>query len=671
MKLTILFFLLGIFQVSGKAYSQDIPLTLHFSQKKLSQALTFIEHRSNYRFLYNDAEVPVNQKVSLDVVNMPITTVLNQLLASTHLQYKILENHLIVISSSTVQQQPIPLKGHVTDSQGQPLIGVTIQIKGTTIGTQTDEEGNFSIQVPPQAVLIVSYVGFQTQEIAVDGQSSLAITLPISKAALSEIVVVGYGTQKKIDITGATASIKGSDLINTPVLTATQALQGKMAGVQIISSGQPGSSPVVRIRGTGTMLGGSNPLYVVDGVITDDISNINTADILNVDVLKDASSEAIYGVRGANGVIIITTKQGVPGKLRVTYNDNVGIRMASNLIQMANSSQYLDYEQAALGPAILPTKYSTNWYSQILRHSLEQNHDITLSGGTRQTRYLFSAGYYEDQGIVINNDYKRFTIRSNDAFNLTNQITLGVQASFSNGITQNVNLGTAYNDAYRAAPIIPGMIGDKYGNTSLFQNVGNPILDINNNNNKSTQNRFQGNTYLSYQPIPGLTFKTSLGGDLINDNNKTYNDQFASDTSTFITPGGNQSNSTSNLNLSYGKTFHWVWDNTVTFKRRFGKNDLTLLGGTTSEEYLLDYFSASRRNVPADPNLWYLGAGDQNSQANGGGGDKWARNSYICRVNYTYAGKYLFTGTVREDGSSRFPIQNRWGFFPAMGVGWI
>lgn len=671
MKFLILFFWLGIVQVSAKGYSQEGRLTLNLRKVELSKALNAIEHESDYRFLYNSSEVPRHLLVSIQAANRPIAEILSKLFHGTNLSFRILDNHLVVIMPQGADDQVIHLQGKITDENNKPLIGVTIQVKGAHVGTVSDVNGEFSMSLPDSAVLVVSYVGYQTQEVPVNGRSEIHIVMLSGSSQLNQVVVVGYGTQRRRDITGATASIDGAELVKQPVLTATQAIQGKVAGVQIINSGAPGSSPQVRIRGTGTMLGGANPLYVVDGVITDDITNINTADIVSVDILKDASSEAIYGVRAANGVIIITTKQGRSGKLRVNYNMNVGMRMAANLVKMANSRQYLDYEQAALGPSLNPTPYSTDWYAQILRRGVEQNHDLSISGGTEKVKYLFSTDYLSDQGIIIDNHYNRFTLRTNDEFGLAKGLTFGIQASYSNARTRNVNLGSAYNDAYRASPLIQSMQSGKYGNTSLFQNVGNPILDIRDNNNNSYENRLQGTGYLRYKPFSWLTLQSSMGGDLYFTNNKTYNYQFASDTSTFIKAGGNQSNSLSNLSETYAKSFHWDWDNTATIEKQFGGNDLKLLIGTTAEEFYSDFLYGFRQNVPADPNLWYLQAGDQNTQRNNGGGDKWTRNSYLSRINYSFLDKYLFTGTLRADGSSRFPAQNRWGYFPALGAGWI
>jgi TonB-linked SusC/RagA family outer membrane protein len=396
----------------------------------------------------------------------------------------------ILLYALSVSAADLRVSGTITDaSNNDPVIGATIRVKGTTTGTTTDVNGKFALTVPDNATLEISSIGYENTEVAVNGRTEIAITMKPSTSQLQEVVVVGYGTQRKVDITGATVTIKGEELVKQPVLTATQALQGKAAGVQIINNGQPGSSPIVRIRGTGTALAGTAALFVVDGVLTDDITNINTSDIVNVDVLKDASATAIYGSRGANGVIIITTKRGKAGKLQINYSGNVGFRSAANLVDMANAVEYANYVSAASGSLVNAGATSTDWYSKILRQGYTQTHNVSLSGGTEKATHFLSLGYFTDQGIVIRNQYDRFTIRTNNEFKINDKLRTGIIASYANGIDHRVNLGAAYNDAYRAAPIIPGKENGKYGNTSVYQNVGNSILDIENNKDRMLDNR--------------------------------------------------------------------------------------------------------------------------------------------------------------------------------------
>lgn len=566
------------------------------------------------------------------------------------------------------------------DSTGLP--GVNVVVQGTSRGTSTDLNGHYSLDLNEgDNTLVFTFIGYETQTVTVGNRTTINIALAQEVKALQEVVVVGYGEQKKSDITGSTANVDGKILAEQPVLTATQAMQGKLAGVQIISSGQPGSSPQVRIRGVSTALAGTSPLYVVDGVLTDDISNINTADIVDVNVLKDASASAIYGSRGANGVIIITTKKGKAGDMHISYNNSIGIQQATNLVKMANAAEYDNYVQAASGSPPPASDYNTDWYGVILRNAWQQNHNISLSGGTDKSTYLLNTSYLDDQGIVIDNDFKRWTIRLNTEYNIRKNLKFGVLSSFGNSINENGfnnldidaygNIGSVYNDAYRASPIVPSIIDGKYGNTSAYQNVGNPLLDIKDNKIRVNDNRLQGSSYLKFEPVTWLSLKSSFGVDWDYSSNRGYYYKFLADDQTFLNAGGNQQRTRSNLAVSQTQWMHWVWDNTATITRQFGKNNLVFLVGTTAEKYTNQYLYGTRDDVPADPNLWYIGVGDANTSKNNGTGDAWARNSYLARLNYNFDEKYLLTANFRADGSSLLPSQNRWREYPSLGLAWI
>ena len=673
MKLTFLLLTLAMLQVSANVNGQA-KVSLQSNQEEIARVLANIEKQSSYRFLYNNALKAMRQKISINVHDLEIKEALNTVFAGTDLTYKMLDNNLIVVLSTIATLQDIQITGRVTGDNGEALSGVSITLIGTSRGTATDNNGQFTITVPQDGTLRISYVGYQNQEVKVNNNSLINIQLKASAVQMDQVVVVGYGSQRKSDVTGATATVKGSELAKQPVLTATQALQGKAAGVQIISSGQPGVSPAIFIRGTSTALAGTAVLYVVDGVLTDDISNINTGDIVTMNILKDASATAIYGSRGANGVIIITTKRGVAGKPKISYDGNAGIRQAAFLVKMANAAEYANYASSASGLNVQAGAYSTDWYGQILRTAFEQNHNVSLSGGNESATYFLSAGYFTDQGIVIDNIYKRFTIRSNSDFKISSKVRAGMDVSFSNGHDDRVDITGAYNDAYRAAPIIPSKINGKYGNVSSYQNVGNPVLDIESKKNPVINNRLQGAAYLEIKPVQWLTFRSSLGGDLQNINNTTYTYQFKNDTSTFIVLGGNQQNNLSILNVEYTKQFRYVWDNTITFNQRFDKHNLTVLVGTTAEQVTSNDFAGLKKNVPADPDLWYLSEGDANTSQIAADITKiykYTRNAYLGRINYSYNDRYLLTATIRADGTSRFPPQNRWGYFPSVGLGWI
>lgn len=574
--------------------------------------------------------------------------------------------------SVTAFGQKLNISGDVKDAKtGDPVIGAAILIKNTGEGVVTDFDGKFEITVNKDATLEISYLGYASQEIKVTDQRPLTITLRTEDVLLDQVVVVGYGAQRKVDVTGSTVSVKGDDLAKQPVMTATQALQGKVAGVQVISSGKPGSSPNIRIRGTGTAIAGTAALFVVDGVLTDDISNINTSEIVNMDVLKDASSTAIYGARGANGVVIITTKKGQSGATKINYNNFLGIRNAANLVRMANAEEYANYASAATGQTVEAGDVSTDWYQEILRTAFTHNHNLSLSGGTDHVTHFLGFGYLEDEGIVLNNAFKRFNIRTNLDYKINRFLNFGINGSFSQSNDKDVNLGTAYNNAYRAAPIIPSVVDGRYGNTSQYQNVGNPVLDLNNNDNLAVRNRIQAAGYVELKPFSGLTFKSMIGTDLLNGNSRNYNYKFLNNEETFLIAGGNQRSERSALSVSNENSFRWVWDNFATYTRAFGKNNLTVMAGTTAEKYASSWASAYRQDVPEVQELWYITTGNANTSTNNGSGDKWTRNSYISRINYNFDNKYVFTGTVRADGSSRIAKANRWGFFPSAGFAWV
>ena len=575
--------------------------------------------------------------------------------------------------------QKVTITGHVIGADGIPVGGVSVHEKNTSNGTATDSSGSFSFSVnSANAILNISSLGYAPQTVSLNGRTDISITLQgAAPKELEQVIVVGYGTQKKRDITGSVASVSGAEIAKQPVLTATQAIQGKVAGVQIISSGAPNSAPSVLIRGTGSILGGVNPLYVVDGVITDDIRNINSSDIATMDILKDASAAAIYGVRAANGVVIITTKTGKSGKMRISYDGNVGFREAAHLVKMAGSKEYARYinqasQNVGNGSVLVDTSLtnkSTDWYGTILRRAFEQNHNISISGGSEKIDYFLSINYLTDEGIVIDNNFKRFTVRLNNQYKLSNKLKLNTLISYSRGNTNDVNLGAAYNDSYHAAPIIPSIVNGKYGNTSAYQNVGNPLLDIKSNNNNYVENRLQGTASLDYKPVSWLTLRSSVGAELGLNNRQMYTYQFFNDTSTYVVAGGNQVSNRSSFSVQDERNTRWVWDNTATFQKSFDQHDLTFLIGTTAEKIITNMEVSSRNDVPPNRDIRYLSLGDPSTQLNNSTSDERSRNSYISRLSYAYAHRYLITATFRADGTSLFT--KKYAYSPSVGLGWV
>jgi TonB-linked SusC/RagA family outer membrane protein len=487
---------------------------------------------------------------------------------------------------------------------------------------------------------------------------------------MEQAVVIGYATAKKKDLTGAMSSIKGAEIMQQPVLTASQALQSKMAGVQITNSGAPGSAPNVRIRGTGSVIGGAEPLYVVDGVITDDIRNINTADILTIDVLKDASSTAIYGVRAANGVILITTKRGGSGKPKLNYDGYAGVKFMTNKIAMARPGTFSKYSNEAAGTfAVLPSDITgeTDWYATLTRPGNMNNHNLSISGGTEATSYLFSVNYYNENGILNDNSYERVSIRSNNEYRVSDKLKFGNNIGITRWNSNNKPF-SLFTDAYNAAPIYNAKNPDgTYGFTPL-SDVGNPLAKLELTDDKTWGNRFMGNLYGDLKLKKNLSFRSAFGLDYDNSRGANYQQRYR--------VSATQKYDTTTLTQSEMEKYRWIWDNTLTYTPTLKKgHNLSILAGHTAERY--DGFEQSFKldGVPFAQQYRYLNTGRdailgtinyQRPIADYG-----RRESYLSRVSYNYQGKYLLNASFRRDGSSKFPTQNRWGNFPSVGLGWM
>lgn len=487
---------------------------------------------------------------------------------------------------------------------------------------------------------------------------------------MEQAVVIGYATAKKKDLTGAMSSIKGAEIMQQPVLTASQALQSKMAGVQITNSGAPGSAPNVRIRGTGSVIGGAEPLYVVDGVITDDIRNINTADILTIDVLKDASSTAIYGVRAANGVILITTKRGGSGKPKLNYDGYAGVKFMTNKIAMARPGTFSKYSNEAAGTfAVLPSDITgeTDWYATLTRPGNMNNHNLSISGGTEATSYLFSVNYYNENGILNDNSYERVSIRSNNEYRVSDKLKFGNNIGITRWNSNNKPF-SLFTDAYNAAPIYNAKNPDgTYGFTPL-SDVGNPLAKLELTDDKTWGNRFMGNLYGDLKLKKNLSFRSAFGLDYDNSRGANYQQRYR--------VSATQKYDTTTLTQSEMEKYRWIWDNTLTYTPTLKKgHHLSILAGHTAERY--DGFEQSFKldGVPFAQQYRYLNTGRdailgtinyQRPIADYG-----RRESYLSRVSYNYQGKYLLNASFRRDGSSKFPAQNRWGNFPSVGLGWM
>lgn len=578
--------------------------------------------------------------------------------------------------------------GTVTGEGGIPLSGVSVQVKGTTTGTTTNAEGAFSLDVDNTDVtLVFSYVGYEQQEVALGGRTSVSVSLMPSTLAMDAVVVVGYGAQRKVDVTGSVSSVSGKEISKQSIVNPVSALQGKVAGVQITNSGAPGASPQIRIRGLGTVYGSASPLYVVDGVWFDDISFLNPADIENISILKDASSEAIYGVRAANGVVLVTTKKG-RGQATINYNGYVGVQKVTNEVEMASATEYatlineMNVSNNNPAPFTDPASFGqgTNWFDVILRPAMITDHHIAVGGGSERSTYNFSLGFLSQEGIVENHDYKRITARLQNDFNIRSNLKVGY-SSILQGSNSNDAPGGIFYKAFTAAPVVPvyyddGLYGDP-GDYPIGSSTNNPKIQLDFFDQKSKNYRVTGNVYGELKFLRNFTFRSSFGGEFGEGEVRNYNPVYLNPQNSNIQPLGNsiQFNDTSKLSISRAQTRNWIVENTLTFNREMGDHRLTLLLGQSSQRYKSYNISATADNVPnnSEGDL-YLSLGPNTNtrpRTVSDGGDLSTYASYFGRINYSFLNKYMLTASMRADGSSKFIGDERWGYFPSIGLGWV
>ena len=583
------------------------------------------------------------------------------------------------------------IKGKVLDKQGIGIPGAIVV--SPTSNTDTDFDGNFNINASVGDVLKISMLGFEAVSIKATLNPMTITMLESQDTALQEVVIIGYGTRKIIDNTAAVTSLKAEEISKTKVLNASQAIQGKAAGVQVVSSDLPGSTPSVIIRGLGTALGGRTPLYIVDGMPTENINNINTNDITSYEILKDASALAIYGTRAANGVIIITTKKGKGDGVTVEVESFAGFREPLKKVKMAGSNKYAYYSNSALQTTTFSQDQpvNTDWFDEITRTGVYTQNNISVSGSTENIKYFFSLGNYEEKAVLNGLDYSRTTFRNNNEYKISKKLT--VNQNFSLGVTNSTPKPlSAFTNAYKQSPIIPvrfstGQYGvsfvgnDGFAGTtgSSFNNVGNPVAQLDFFDEEQKSVILQGGLKLDYEIVKSLKFTSQFNGEYYTWKNYNFEDTkniwLAADPSRM----GSQYNATANVNLltkGRNEYFNWNLSNYITYNEVFGEiHDIELTGGIeTSIKGAREQLTISRKNVNANANYWSLK--DVNEVANVTNYKDEVFNetklaSYFGRFQYKLMDRYLITGTIRRDGSSNFGKDYRWGTFPAFGLGWV
>jgi len=582
--------------------------------------------------------------------------------------------------TGTLFAQNLSIEGVITDKKtNESLIGATVLQKGTNNGTVTDIDGAFTISVPAGSTLSISYIGYASQEVVVTNNTKLRIQLVSNTENLEEVVVVGYGTQKVKDMTAPISTVKGSDLTKQATSNAMSALQGQMAGVQVVNSGVPGQAPDVKIRGLGSIGDYGNPLYVVDGVFVDDISFLSSSDIEDLTVLKDASAAAIYGVRAANGVVLITTKKGTIDHLNVSYDGYVGFQTPVNVMKLANKDQYVQLLNSANAgiPGYVPVSASayptsTDWYSVLLRNALTHSHAIDISGATEKNSYSFGANYFYQEGIMnATNDYERYNFRGKLDQKVTDWLSMGfssVVSSYSKDIPNNDAFFQAfvnppvykpYDNTNKAAyPVLFGS-PQQYGFGNQY---GNPLAEAYYNNQKEDGMNLIFSAYAEFALTPKLKFKTSYNLDYVFFKNQNYTPQY--------NVGGSQGVTESNLSKTFNLTTKQINDNLLTYTDKIGVNSFSVLLGQSTRIEKQSYLTGTAINVPGfDEQSIYLTNGSFDNRYSTDGGYTYNGISFFTRGTYNYSDRYLATVTFRADGSSKY--QDKWGYFPSLGLGWI
>jgi len=705
----LMFLLTGFSQLAIQTTDTSQRLTIVMENVQVIEVLQEIEKQSDLQFFYSDSDVDIDRRVSVRLENVKLTTILDSLFSKTTIFYKFSGRYILLINrkKSKFDRQrnaenkdtvlsytdPILVRGNVvSDDDGEALPGVTVNLKGTSSGVLTNANGEFEIAVhDPARLLSFSFVGYETQEQGLSRSSLMQIRLKPSVQTLSEIVVIGYGTQKRADLTGSIGSVSGQDLSRLSLTSIDQGLQGRLSGVTVTQSASPGGNTSVRIRGLGT-IGDNEPLYVIDGVqTTNGLLYFNPGDVETIDVLKDASASAIYGSRAANGVIIVSTKTGKRGsKTKVNFETQFGLQHRQKKVAVLNASQYVQVisesrdnanaQRAELGSALLdplPNSFVTDsvtsltdWQDELFHQGNIQNYQLTVSGGNDRTNYTFSGSLRKELGVIINSSYQRYTFRTNVDHDISAKFKIGTTVNFSYFDRHEIPDNDIWNGVLQSAVSMPEMFPVRDhtgnysapvgGNSSIYGNARNPVGDAERTDVKNPTMKIFGNLRAEYDILNGLTFKTLFASDVGSAMFKYYQP---------TAPEGSRPVPVAKLTQDLTQYLWWNWENTLSFARQLGDHEFFLMMGTGAQKNHTEFFSAYGEGFPAgDPEslryLRYAASTHVNGYAS-----IYSLLSHFGRMNYKYNDKYLLTTTLRRDGSSRF-YKDKWGTFPSVSVGW-
>lgn len=712
MKFTMLFLFTAFFaSYANSTYSQQNKATINLKNVSTERFINEMEKTTDFRFVYKVKDIDLKRKVSISAENEPIKEILKKVFDNTNITFSVLENQIYLKKEiteknrtqvKTVATVQFTVSGTILDSNGMPLPGANILEKGTTNGTQSDFDGNYSISLSDEnAVLVVSYIGFKTQEVAVSGRSEVDMTMQEDAAGLDEVVVVGYGSQKKSDLTGAVTSLSPDDMNPGANASVDQLMLGRAAGVQINqASSEPGGGLAIRIRGSNSLNASNEPLYVIDGFPIDNSPNLssggiagvsnnesprnplnalNPGDVQSIEILKDASATAIYGSRGANGVILITTKKGKQGRMNITYDVYGGIQGVAKEMDVLSTDQYIsainDLSIAQGNDAVFSSEdissigNGTYWQDEVFRSAPLSNHNLSVSGANEKTSYYASMNYFDQLGVVENSGLKRYTGRINLDTKIGERTQIGINFNTSlikdnnnvDGIQTNEDAGPIYASLLYD-PTEPIRNADGSFSQSANLTVNNPVTLINGITSLNETNRTFGSAFINYNFTDALSGKFNFGTDRQTSRRDIYNN-----TNTIRGAGAGGIASINTLERS-----NYLFEYTMTYNKEFNENHaLTVLGGATYQKFSTRFFGGDISGFPTD-NLTTnnLGLGNTNTDNLSSSKQENTLLSYLGRINYNLYNKILLTASIRADGSSRFGTNNKWGYFPSVAVGY-
>jgi len=687
--------ILGILQAYAvDSYSQKTRLSLDFSDTELIKVLDNIEVESEFYFLYNEKLLDTDRKVSINANDQSINKILDDLFAGTNVKYTIFDRKIILapdflITNNNVQQRSVT--GTIKDENNNPMPGVNIQVEGTTIGTISDGNGSYTISIPNEnVVLVFSFIGYNTQKIPAVNKTTLEVIMVPSTSNLDEVVVIGYGTQKKVNLTGSVTAVNSANIEKLSVTQTSQLLAGIASGVTVLqSSGQPGKDGVsIRVRGIGTFSGaGNNPLVLVDG-LSSSLDNVNINDIASISVLKDAASASIYGTRGANGVILVETKKGKEGEFRISYQGNIGIQRPTEIPQLVDSWVYAEMYNEALTNAGGSPQYSAeeiakfksgvdpdyypnvNHYKDLISSGsgIQTDHYLSFTGGSARNSYLFSVGYLDQTGLVAETYYKRYNVLLNIDSKIRDNLKLNVKLS---GLKSKNNEPTAVDKnpsqglegLINYSIKIPSTYAGKMSNGYYGNQTGFTIEGWMDSESFITTSDVGAvaNLTLDWEIIKSLTLTGKAGYDYSTNDYKFFRPVLVVDQ--FITQAP------SDLTVRNSNNSLLTLQSYLNYNLVINQHNFQFLAGYSQESNRYDYVQAFRDNFPNNA-LYEISAGAASNQQTAGSASEWALRSFFGRINYDFKGKYLFEANARYDGSSRFAKHNRYGLFPSTSFGW-